>query len=101
VISGGENIYPVEVEEIIQKHPKVHDVAVIGTPDKRLGEVVTAVIEPKPGEVLTDEEITEFCGHNLPRYKRPRRIIFSHVPRSPTGKLEKPMLREEYGKLKE
>jgi len=101
VISGGENIYPVEVEEIIQKHPKVHDVAVIGTPDKRLGEVVTAIIEPKPGEVLTDEEITQFCNHNLSRYKRPRRIIFAQVPRGPTGKVEKPKLREKYSKAKE
>jgi long-chain acyl-CoA synthetase len=99
VISGGENIYPVEVEGVIQRHPKVRDAAVIGSPDKRLGEVVTAIVEPKPGEVLTEEEITEFCGHNLPRYKRPRRIIFAHVPRSLTGKVEKPKLRETYSKV--
>jgi len=74
---------------------------VIGTPDKRLGEVVTAIIEPKPGEVLTDEEITQFCNHNLSRYKRPRRIIFAQVPRGPTGKVEKPKLREKYSKAKE
>jgi long-chain acyl-CoA synthetase len=101
VISGGENIYPVEIEEIIQKHPKVHDIAVIGTPDKRLGELVTAIIEPKPGEVLTEEEMTSFCERNLPRYKRPRRIIFAQVPRSPTGKVEKPKLREKYSTVKE
>jgi acyl-CoA synthetase (AMP-forming)/AMP-acid ligase II len=101
VISGGENIFPVEIEEIIQKHPKVRDVAVIGTPDKRLGEVVTAVIEPKAGEVLTEEEMTSFCERHLARYKRPRRIIFEQVPRSPTGKLEKPKLREKFGKIKE
>jgi len=101
VISGGENIYPVEVEEIIQKHPKVHDVAVIGTPDKRLGEVVTAIIEPKPGEVLTEEDLASFCEHYLPRYKRPRRIIFAQVPRSLTGKVEKPKLRERYSQGKE
>jgi acyl-CoA synthetase (AMP-forming)/AMP-acid ligase II len=98
VISGGENIYPVEVEEVIQKHPKVRDAAVIGTPDVRLGEVVTAIIEPKAGEVLTEEEMKSFCEQKLPRYKRPRRIIFAEVPRSSTGKIEKPKLREKYGR---
>ncbi|RLB07565.1 MAG: long-chain fatty acid--CoA ligase [Deltaproteobacteria bacterium] len=98
VISGGENVYPVEVEEIIQRHPKVHDVAVIGTPDERLGEIVTAIIEPINGETLTEDEIILFCEQNLPRYKRPRRIIFDHVPRSSTGKIEKPKLRQKYGK---
>jgi acyl-CoA synthetase (AMP-forming)/AMP-acid ligase II len=98
VISGGENIYPVEVEEVIQRHPKVRDVAVIGTPDERLVELVTAIIEPKSGEVLTKEEINSFCEKNLPRYKRPRQIIFDQVPRSSTGKIEKPKLREKYCK---
>jgi acyl-CoA synthetase (AMP-forming)/AMP-acid ligase II len=96
VISGGENIYPVEVEYVIQSHPKVYDVGVIGVPDERLGEVVAAVIDPKPGEVLTEEEINTFCEQNLPRYKRPRRIIFDKVPRNPTGKIEKPKMRGKY-----
>jgi acyl-CoA synthetase (AMP-forming)/AMP-acid ligase II len=100
IISGGENIYPVEVEEVIQRHPKVRDVAVIGTPDERLGEVVTAFIELKVGEVLTEEEMKSFCDQNLPRYKRPRRIIFDQIPRSSTGKTEKRKLRETYLKLK-
>jgi acyl-CoA synthetase (AMP-forming)/AMP-acid ligase II len=97
VISGGENVFPAEVEEVIQKHPKVRDVAVIGTPHERLGEVVTAVIEPVADAGLTEEEMNLFCEQHLPRYKRPRRIIFGEVPRSPTGKLEKPKLRERYG----
>lgn len=101
VISGGENIYPIEVEEVIQRNPKIRDVAVIGTPDERLGEFVTAIIEPKPGEIVTEEEIKSFCEQNLPRYKRPRRVIFDQVPRSTTGKIEKPKLREKYSKLKE
>jgi len=96
VISGGENVYPVEVEEVIQKHPKVRDVAVIGTEDERLGEIVTAIIEPIADGALTIEEIKMFCDENLPRYKRPRRIIFDTVPRNPTGKIEKPKLREKY-----
>ena len=96
VISGGENVYPVEVEEVIRRHQKVHDVAVIGTPDDRLGEIVTAVIQARSGEVLDEQEITRFCEANLPRYKRPRRIIFADVPRNPAGKIEKPRLRELY-----
>jgi long-chain acyl-CoA synthetase len=96
VISGGENVYPVEVEEVIQKHPKVRDVAVIGTADERLGEIVTAIIEPLPGAATTEQEIAEFCEKNLPRYKRPRKIIFDQIPRSATGKILKPKLREKY-----
>ncbi len=97
VISSGENIYPVEVENVLLNHPKIHDVAVIGIPDVRLGEIVAAVIFPKSGMVLTEEEMNEFCEENLPRYKRPRRIIFDKIPRNPTGKIEKTKLREKYG----
>jgi long-chain acyl-CoA synthetase len=96
VISGGENVYPVEVEEVIQKHPKVRDVAIIGMPDERLGEIVTAIIQPVNDGALTVEEMKAFCDENLPRYKRPRKIIFDTVPRNPTGKIEKPKLREKY-----
>ena len=98
IISGGENIYPVEVEEVILKHPKVHDVAVIGVPHERLVEVACAVITPLEGETLTEEEIRAYCDQNLPRYKRPYRIVFDKVPRNPTGKIEKPKLREKYAK---
>ncbi|MEW6666138.1 MAG: class I adenylate-forming enzyme family protein [Thermodesulfobacteriota bacterium] len=97
IISGGENIYPVELEAVILKHPKVHDVAAIGAPDDRLGEIVVAVIQPKQGESLTEQEIIPFFEQQLPRYKRPRRVIFDEVPRSPTGKIEKPKLRAKYG----
>jgi len=96
VISGGENIFPVEVEEVIQSHPKVKDVAVIGIPDERLGEIAAAIIDSEPGITLTEEEVKDFCEQNLPRYKRPRRIIFDKVPRNPTGKVEKPKLRQKY-----
>ena len=96
IITGGENIYPVEIESILHNHPKIYDAAVIGIPDERLGEIAAAVIEPKPGEKLTEEEIIQFCEQNLPRYKRPRSIIFGKVPRNPTGKIEKPKLREKY-----
>lgn len=98
VISGGENIYPVEIEAILVKHPKIRDAAVIDSPDDRLGEVVTAIIEPAEGKDLTKEEVAAFCEKNLPRYKRPRHIFFDQVPRSPSGKTEKPKLREKYGR---
>jgi len=101
VISGGENIYPVEIEDMLKNHPKIYDVGVIGTPDERLGEIVTAVIDPKPGEILSEEEINSFCEQNLQRYKRPRRIIFDKIPRNPTGKIEKPKMREKYTGVKE
>ena len=96
IISGGENIYPVQIESFIMKNKKVQDVAVIGTPDARLGEISTAIIQLKEGEEATEEEMNNFCLE-LPRYKRPRQIIFAEVPRNATGKIEKPALREKYG----
>jgi len=96
IITGGENIFPVEVENVIRRHPKVYDVGVIGFPDERLGEIAGAVIAPQDGVTLTEEEINVFCEQNLPRYKRPRCIIFDTVPRNPTGKIEKPKMRQKY-----
>lgn len=95
IISGGENLYPVQIEDFLRQHEAIKDVAVIGLPDHRLGEIAAAIIELKPGYSCTEEEINEFC-HELPRYKRPRKIIFADVPRNPTGKIEKPKLRERY-----
>ena len=100
IITGGENIYPVEIEDFLQALPHIHDVAVIGLPSLRLGEIATAVIQVKAGEELTEEEIDAFC-QALPRYKRPRRIIFGDVPRNPTGKIEKPKLRKTYAGMTE
>jgi len=96
IITGGENIYPVEIEETLQNHPMIFDVAVIGIPDERLGEIVAAVIEPKADTHLSKEEVHQYCEQHLPRYKRPRRVIFDKVPRNPTGKIEKPKLRQKY-----
>lgn len=95
IISGGENIYPVQVEDFLRGNPAIKDVAVIGIPDQRLGEIAAAIIEIKPDHACTEEEIIEFCK-GLPRYKRPRKIVFDEVPRNPTGKIEKPLLREKY-----
>jgi acyl-CoA synthetase (AMP-forming)/AMP-acid ligase II len=96
IITGGENIYPVEVEEVILRQTKVNDVALIGIPDDRLGEIAVAIVDIKPGESITKAELENFCEQNLPRYKRPRYFIFDKVPRNPTGKIEKPKLREKY-----
>ena len=98
IISGGENIYPVQIEDFLSAFEPVKDVAVIGLPDKRLGEISAAIIELKEGCSCTEEDVEAFCK-KLPRYKRPRKIIFADVPRNPTGKIEKPLLREKYGAL--
>ncbi len=95
IISGGENLYPVQIEDFIRKNTLVKDVAVIGLPDKRLGEIAAAIIEVVKGATCTEDDINTFCKE-LPRYKRPRKIIFADIPRNPTGKIEKPKLREMY-----
>lgn len=96
IISGGENLYPVQIEDFIRANPAVKDVAVIGLPDARLGEIAAAIVSVKEGATLNEEGLNQFCLA-LPRYKRPRKIIFAEVPRNPTGKIEKPKLRKMYG----
>lgn len=95
IISGGENLYPVQIEDFLRGHNSIKDVAVIGLPNQRLGEIVAAIIDLKLDKKCTEEEIMAFCS-SLPRYKRPRKIIFDVVPRNPTGKIEKPRLRDKY-----
>ncbi len=96
IISGGENLYPVQIEAFLRSHEKVKDAAVIGFPDPRLGEVAGAIIECKEGVVCSEDELRAFC-QELPRYKRPAKIIFADIPRNATGKIEKPALRRRYG----
>ena len=95
IITGGENLYPVQIEDFLRANDKIKDVAVIGLPDARLGEIAAAIVEPKDGVSITEDELNAFCK-GLPRYKRPRRILFDKIPRNPTGKIEKPVLRERY-----
>ena len=95
IVSGGENLYPVQIEDYLRQYDKISDVAVIGLPDPRLGEIAGAIIQVKEGMECTEEEIMDFCN-GMPRYKRPRRIIFADVPRNATGKIEKPLLRKRY-----
>ena len=96
IITGGENLYPVQIEDFLRANPAIKDVAVIGLPDARLGEIAAAIVSVKDGMSLTEDEVNAFCLA-LPRYKRPRKIIFAEVPRNPTGKIEKPKLRKMYG----
>ena len=95
IITGGENLYPVQIEDFLRAHDAIKDVAVIGLPDARLGEIAAAIVEVKPDHTLTEDALNDFCKA-LPRYKRPRKIIFAPVPRNPTGKIEKPKLRKMY-----
>ncbi|MFC1820254.1 class I adenylate-forming enzyme family protein, partial [Thermodesulfobacteriota bacterium] len=92
IITGGENIFPVEIEDILMENKKIQDVAVIGIPDDRLGEIAAAIIQVRPGKEMTEEEVLLFC-ESIPRYKRPRKVFFGKIPRNPTGKIEKPKLR--------
>ncbi|MEW6334026.1 MAG: class I adenylate-forming enzyme family protein [Thermodesulfobacteriota bacterium] len=100
IITGGENVFPVEIEDFFHAHPKIKDVAAIGLADERLGEIVAVVIETKPGVSLTEDEVVEF-GAALPKYKRPRKVFFGNIPRNPTGKIEKPKLRKQYAGISE
>jgi fatty-acyl-CoA synthase len=98
VITGGENVYPAEVESVLYTHPAVSDVAVIGLPDERWGEAVTAVVVLQPGAALTLEQLREFAGESLARYKLPSRLEFADVlPRNPAGKVLKYDLRDRFG----
>ncbi|RJP66721.1 MAG: long-chain-fatty-acid--CoA ligase [Candidatus Abyssobacteria bacterium SURF_17] len=99
LITGGENVYPAEVEEVILAHPKVAEVGVIGIPDAKWGESVRAVVAPLSGQALTAEEIQDFCKGKLAKYKIPKSVIFiEELPRNPAGKILKRVLREQYGK---
>ncbi|MCK5593381.1 long-chain fatty acid--CoA ligase, partial [Candidatus Bathyarchaeota archaeon] len=99
VITGGEHVYPSEIEEIISQHPKVRDVAVIGLPDDKWGEAVTAVVVLNDGENTTSQEIIEWCRGKIAGYKKPKRMLFinySEMPRSATGKVLHRELRERF-----
>jgi acyl-CoA synthetase (AMP-forming)/AMP-acid ligase II len=97
VVSGGENIYPVEVENAIAKHDAVADVAVIGIPDDKFGEALLAFVVLKPGSSLELDELVAFCRDRIAGYKIPRRLeIIEQLPRNPSGKILKKILREPY-----
>ena len=102
ISSGGENIFPVEIEAALMQSPKIDDVAYIGYPDDRLVEVVMAIIQVKQGQTMSEEEVLNFCKKvSLAKYKWPRKIIFDTVMRSLTGKLMKPQMRKKFTGRKE
>jgi acyl-CoA synthetase (AMP-forming)/AMP-acid ligase II len=102
IISGGENIYPAEIEEALYSNPKISEAAVIGVPDERWGESVKALLVLKEGETASEEEIIEYCKTRLGGYKIPRSVHFlNELPKSSSGKILKRILREEYWMGKE
>ena len=99
IIRGGENIFPAEIEDALRKHPKIQDVAVIGYPHPRLVEITMAVIQPRAGVSIEDQEVIAFCREKgLAKYKWPEKFVYAEIPRNPAGKIEKPKLRERYVK---
>lgn len=102
IISGGKNIYPREIEELIYAHDAVLEVAVIGVPDDYWGESVKALVVLKQGKAATEEEIIDLCKENIASYKKPRSVeFFQQLPKSPTGKILKRVIREQYWKSRE
>ena len=102
IITGGEHVYPSEVEEIISRHPKIFDAAVIGVPDERWGEAVKAIVTLKEGAESTEKEIIEWCREEMAGFKKPKSIEFmleSEMPRTSTGKILHRKLRERYVNL--
>ena len=96
ISSGGENIFPLEIEEALMDHPKIDDVACMGFPDDRFVEIVMAIVQLKRGETMTVDEVIEFAKSKLTLYKVPRKVVFDQVMRNPTGKLMKPQMRKKY-----
>lgn len=102
VISGGENVYTREVEEVILRHPAVYEVAVIGVPDEKWGEAIKAIVSVRPGMKVSEKEIIDFCKQNLAGYKKPKSVEFiAEMPKNAYGKIVKKDLREKYWKGQE
>jgi fatty-acyl-CoA synthase len=97
-ISGGENVYPAEVENVLYQNESIAEAAVIGISDVRWGQVGRAVVVVKPGRDLTEDDVVAHCAANLARYKLPHSVVFTDaLPRNATGKVHKPTLRREFG----
>jgi acyl-CoA synthetase (AMP-forming)/AMP-acid ligase II len=100
IVSGGENIYPREIEEVLITHPAIADVAVVGIPDPDWGESVKAFVALKEGEMISEQEVIDFCKKYLASYKKPKTVAFiPSIPRNPSGKALKRLLKEQYDRL--
>ncbi len=99
IVSGGENVYPREIENVLFDHPAIADAAVIGVPDERWGETIKAVVVLREGQVASEDEIVAYCRGKLAGFKRPRSVdVVDVLPRNPSGKVLKKDLREPYWK---
>ena len=97
IITGGENVYPAEVENVLYRHPEVGQAAVIALPDEKWGEAVTAIVQLKAGAEVSEDELRKFCKAEIASYKVPSKVLFiSEMPRSASGKILKYRLREQY-----
>jgi long-chain acyl-CoA synthetase len=97
IISGAENIYPKEIEDVICSHPGVLEAAVFGIPDDVYGESVCAVVVPKRGQILSESDIIDYCASRMSGYKKPKRVAFiGELPKNANGKVTKNILREPY-----
>ncbi len=94
IISGGENISSIEVEDVLYKHPAIQAAAVVAKPDEKWGETPCAFVELRPGKTATEEDIIEWCRNGMARYKVPRHVVFVELPKTSTGKIQKFKLRD-------
>ena len=99
IISGGENISSVEIENVLYQHPEILEAAVVARPDEKWGETPCAFVVLKPGAVVNEQQVLELCRSKLAGYKIPKKIVFSELPKTSTGKIRKSVLREQAKKL--
>jgi len=99
VVTGGEKVSSVEVEQILSTHPAVQDVAIIGKPDEKWGEIVKAIIKLKPGAIASEQEIIKWCRERMAGFKTPRQVEFGDIPRTATGKIQKAVLKKRAREL--
>jgi len=100
IISGGENISSIEVEDVLYRHPAILGAAVVARPDPRWGETPCAFVELKPGAAVEADELIEHCRRHLARFKVPKSVVFGELPKTSTGKIQKFLLRERAGSVK-